>query len=110
MLQQWDLQIKGLVKLYKTDDIRPREGLFGVDDFNLDQEDGILQPILDSTRTLLNLEDRRLQVGNSPTRTTLTSLVNKDILLNKKQQLVVERVLSSTLAWKDYAYNASKHN
>ena len=110
MLQQWDSQIKGLVKLYKTDDIRPRESLFGVDNFNLDQEDSILQPILDSTRTLLNLEDHCLQVGDSLTRTTLTLLVNEDIPFNEKQQLVVERVLSSTLAWKDYAYDTSKHD
>jgi hypothetical protein len=53
---------------------------------------------------------RRLQVGNTPTGTSLTSLVSEDIPLNEKQQLVVEKVLSGALAWKEHAYDATKRD
>jgi RecG-like helicase len=35
-------------------------------------------------------------------------LVSVDLPLNRKQRLVVERVLSGALAWKNHAYDASK--
>jgi hypothetical protein len=110
-LQRWELRIKGLIKLDETDVIGAVEGLlFDIDDFDLDLEDGVLQPILSSAGSVPNLADRRLQVGDSPTSASLTLLVSEDLPLNEKQRLVVERVLSDALAWKDYAYDASKHN
>jgi hypothetical protein len=57
-----------------------------------------------------NLADRRSQVGDNPTGATFTLLVNENIPLNQKQQLVVEKVLSSALAWESHPYDASKRD
>jgi hypothetical protein len=35
-------------------------------------------------------------------------LVNENLPLNEKQRLVVEKVLSEALAWKDHPYDADK--
>jgi hypothetical protein len=99
-LQHWESQIKANVKLNEIHDIGPEERVaFEVDDFDLDLGDGVLLPILSTAGSVPNLADRRSQVGDNPTGTTLTLLVNEDIPLNQKQQLVVEKVLSRALAW-----------
>jgi hypothetical protein len=99
-LQHWESQIKGHVKLNEIDDIGLEERVaFEVDDFDLDLGDGVLLPILSTAGSVSNLADWRSQVGESPSGTTLTLLVNEDIPLNQKQQLVVEKVLSGALAW-----------
>ena len=81
---------------------------FEVDSFNVDLGDGALYPVLNSIESVPNLAYRRLQVGNNPSGTTLAELVKQDLPLNRKQKLIVERVLSGALAWKDHAYDASK--
>ena len=81
---------------------------FEVDNFNVDLGDGALYPVLNSIESVPNLAYRRLQVGNNPSGTTLAELVKQDLPLNRKQRLIVERVLSGALAWKNHAYDASK--
>jgi PIF1-like helicase len=103
-LQQWDSQIKKLAKPDDTDE----PVAFDFDDFNLDLGDGILHPILESTDSISNLADRRLQVGENPTGATLINLISEDIPLNHKQRLVVDRILSHALSWSGVAYDASK--
>jgi len=110
-LQHWESRIKCHNKLDEIDDISTEERLaFDVDDFDLDIGDGILRPILSSDESVPNLADRRSQVGHNPTGTTLTLLVNEDIPLNRKQQLVVEKVLSAALAWGCHPHDASKRD
>jgi hypothetical protein len=110
-LQRWELQIKGLVKFDKTEDVGAEERLaYKINDFDLDIGDSVLHPILASPESAPNIADRRCQVGDNPTSTSLALLVNKDILLNKKQRLVVKRVLSGTLAWANHTYDASEQD
>jgi len=108
-LQQWESQIKGLSKYDDIDDMDPEERIdFEVDNFNVDLGDGALHPALNSIESVPNLAYRRLQVGYSPSCATLTELIKQDLPLNRKQGLIVERVLSGALAWKKHAYDASK--
>ena len=81
---------------------------FEVDDFNLDLGNGALYPTLNSAESIPNLADQRSDVGDNPSGATLTELVCENLPLNKKQQLIVERVLSGALAWKHHPYDASK--
>ena len=105
------MQIKGLVKFNNTGDVEAEERLvYKIDDFDLDIGDGVLYPILALPESAPNIADQRSQVGDNPTGTSLTLLVNKDIPLNEKQRLVVERVLSGALAWASHAYDASKRD
>src|SRR5205814_4812335 len=54
--------------------------------------------------------NRCSQVGDNTSAVNLTTLVSQDLPLNKKQQLVVEKVLLKALAWGDNAYDASKRD
>jgi hypothetical protein len=98
-LQRWESQIKGLIKSDGTQDVGVEERLaYEIDDFDLDRGDGVLHPILTSPESAPNIADRRSQVGDYPTGSSITLLVNEDVPLNEKQRLVVERVLSGALA------------
>jgi hypothetical protein len=107
-LQQWKSQIK---RMKDIDDIEPEERIaFETDDFDLDLGDGngALRPNLNFEENIPNLADLRSRVGNSPSGATLTTLVSEVLPLTRKQRLVVERVLSGALDWRDHAYDASK--
>ncbi|CEJ61920.1 hypothetical protein PMG11_10436 [Penicillium brasilianum] len=43
----------------------------------------------------------------NPTGASLASLINQEIPLNRKQRMVVERVLCDALAWVDHPYDSS---
>jgi hypothetical protein len=109
-LQDWELHLKGLTtsvdKEAIPDDLTGTA--FELDDFNLDIGDGILHPALSGSDTVPALVDRRSQLGDSPTGASLTALVSEDVPLNRKQRIVVERVLSEALAWADHPYDSSK--
>ena len=109
-LKNWQLQIKGLIRLEELDDdVETEEHIsLEADDFSFDFGDGALHPSLQSLESIPTLADRRSQAGDSPSGTSLTMLVSEDLPLNRKQRLVVERVLSGAIAWKDHAYDASK--
>ncbi|PVH68340.1 hypothetical protein DL98DRAFT_631600, partial [Cadophora sp. DSE1049] len=110
-LQRWELQIKGHVKSDETEDTGAEERLtYEMDDFDPDIGDGVLHPILALPESAPNVADRRSQVGDNPTGSSLTLIVNEDVPLNEKQRLVVERVLSGALAWATHAYDASKRD
>jgi hypothetical protein len=110
-LQNWKSQIKGLVTLDELDDAETEERIaFESDDFGLDLGDGALHPTLNSLQGIPNLADLRSQVGDNPSGTTLTTLVSEVLPLNRKQRLVLERVLSAALAWRDHPYDASKRD
>jgi hypothetical protein len=110
-LERWHSQIKGLIKFNEVEDTAAGENLaYEIDDFDLDIRDAVLQPILASPESAPNVADRRPQVGANPTSKSLTLLVSEDIPLNEKQRLVVERVLSGTLAWATHPYDSSKRD
>ncbi len=108
VLQQWESQIKGLAELIEVNNVETGECAVFVDDFDFDLGDGSLHPTLNSAMAIPNLTDRRSQVGSDPSGQTLTTLVCEDLPLNQKQRLIVQRVLSGALAWKDHAHDFSK--
>jgi hypothetical protein len=99
------------VKFDEIEDTTAEKRLvYEIDDFDLDIGDRVLYPILALPESAPNMADRQSQVSNSPTSTSLILLVNEDIPLNKKQYLMIEKVLLGTLAWAGYAYNTSKRD
>jgi len=111
-LQQWKSQIKGITTPDDVDDMEIDEAEEHItlenSSLNVDSQGGALYPTLNSLEGIPNITDRRSQVGNNPSGATLTELVKMDLPLNKKQGLIVKKVLSSALAWKDHPYDASK--
>jgi hypothetical protein len=95
-LQNWNLQIKNVTTLDETD--LDEENLQFDANFNLDDEESVLRPILNFDTSTPDLPNQRSQLGDNPTSTTITLLVNEHLPLNEKQRLVVERVLSGALS------------
>jgi hypothetical protein len=81
-----------------------------VDDFNCDIKDNMLEPVLTTLDMIPNIDNSQSLVGNNPTGMSLTCLISKHIPLNRKQQLVVHRVLSKALTWANNPYDSSKHH
>jgi hypothetical protein len=97
-LQNWKSQIKGLVGLDELENTEAEDRIaFETENFDVDLGDSVLRPTLNlsSIETLPNLSDRRAQVGDNPSVTTLMSTICEDISLNTKQRLTVQRVLSA---------------
>ncbi|KFZ23650.1 hypothetical protein V502_01866 [Pseudogymnoascus sp. VKM F-4520 (FW-2644)] len=110
-LQHWEIRIKGLVRLDETDDLTTEERLaYGIDDFDPDITDGMLHPTLGVAEQPPDLTDQRSEVGDHPTGHSLTALVKKHVPLNEKQEVIIERVLSTALAWGKHPYDASKRD
>ena len=112
-LEQWESRIKSLTVHNDVDDIETEESITEIDDFDLDLGDSVLRPTLTIEEIIpsLNLADlrSRLDIDNF-SGSTLTELVIEILPLNQKQRLVVEKVLSEALAWKDHPYDASKRD
>lgn len=56
--------------------------MYKISDFDLNIGDRVLYPILTLLESVPNVTDRRSQVSNNPTSTSLILLVNEDIPLN----------------------------
>ena len=110
-LEHWQSYIKNISKLDESNNTETDEHIaFGIDDFDPDLNDGALYPTLSLEDNIATQADRRSQVGDNPSATSLTSIVTQDIPLNRKQRLVVKKFLSKALAWGDNAYDASKRD
>jgi hypothetical protein len=77
-------------------------------DFDLDDGDGVLQPVLTDNIMSDGTSTRRVQLGDNPTPESLIALVSENIPLNSKQTLVVRKLLSEILAWVDHPYDSSR--
>ena len=108
-LQGWGDHLKSVAKFGEGDiDDSSAGSTFQLDDFNFGFEDGILQPILTASDMISNVAGSRSNIADCPTGASLTSLVAQDVPLNRKQRLVVEKVLSEALAWANHPYDHSK--
>ena len=76
-----------------------------LDDFNAEMEDGIMLPILTTLEAIYTTRIKWIHVDENITRASLTSLVIKQTLLNQKQKLIVQWMLSDTLQWAHYPYD-----
>ncbi|KAF9882530.1 hypothetical protein FE257_008084, partial [Aspergillus nanangensis] len=100
-LQDWELSLKGLAKSDDNENtVRASIAAeHGMDDSNNETEDGVLQPLLTTSDLCPITDDHRSRIGHSPTGASLTSIVNENIPMNHKQQMIVQKVLSQALAW-----------
>jgi hypothetical protein len=67
-----------------------------------------LFPILNGSDLIPKILECQSYLGKNPTGTILTDLICEVIPLNKKQQMIIERVLSEALCWANYPYDATK--
>jgi hypothetical protein len=67
-----------------------------------------LLPVLNGSDSIPKILEHQSYLGKNPTSTILTNLICKVIPLNKKQQIITERVLSEALCWANYPYDATK--
>ena len=67
-----------------------------------------LHPTMNLVENIPNLVDWQSQVGDDPSGPALATFISEYLPLNRKQRLVVEKVLSGALAWRDHAYDAFK--
>ena len=107
-LESWQSRLKRFRK--SEDDSTGLDLDFEADDSNVEAGGAVLQPVLTTFDDAPAMEAYRSLVGQNPTGASLTSLVHEKIPLNRKQRLVVEKVLSAALAWKDHPYDRSKRD
>ncbi|KAJ5195494.1 uncharacterized protein N7498_008932 [Penicillium cinerascens] len=77
-------------------------------DFNLEFVDEVLVPILTDSAPLPDLLQYRLRVDQNPTGASIASLMCEMVPLNKKQRIVVEKVLAEALLYANYPYDPSQ--
>jgi hypothetical protein len=108
-LQAWEFRLKSFVSLDQDEsaDRQVAQTSSALDNFDGHIEDGILQPLLASSDTVPNVDDRQSRVGDNPTGASLMSLVSEVIPLNRKQRMIVRRVLSEALAWANHPYDSA---
>ncbi|KAI7970124.1 hypothetical protein EIK77_000334 [Talaromyces pinophilus] len=109
-LQAWESRLKGFANLDHEEsmDREVATSSSALDNFDAQIEDSILQPMLASSEMIPAVDDRRSRVGDNPTGASLTSLVIEVIPLNRKQRMIVERILSEALSWADHPYDSAK--
>lgn len=76
------------------------------DDFNIDLTDRALLPILADSNSLNNMYNHCVSLVQSPTAISITAAVGNNIPLNKKQRLVVEKVMFDLLICVDSPYDS----
>jgi hypothetical protein len=112
-LESWQSRLKRFRK--SEDDSTGLDLDFEADDSNVEPGGGVLQPVLTTFEDAPAIdapamEAYRSLVGQNPTGASLTSQVHEKIPLNRKQRLVVEKVLSAALAWRDHPNDRSKRD
>jgi hypothetical protein len=104
VLQDWEKQISSHKKPFQDGDlsnITPH-----LPDFDLVDEDGMLQPTLINA-SMLGDSPVRLDLEN-PTPDSLIGLIVKDIPLNTKQLLVVRKLLTEIMSWTEHPHDSSR--
>jgi hypothetical protein len=109
-LQAWEFQLKSFATPDQDESSDRQVAPTGsaLDNFDGHMEDGILQPMLASSDTVPDVDDRQSRVGDNPTGASLMSFVSEVIPLNRKQRMIVRRVLSEALAWADHPYDSAR--
>jgi hypothetical protein len=68
-------------------------------DFNADITNAVLLPLLVVPKVIPDIEEHWSQVRDAPTGASLASLVSEMISLNRKQAIVIPRILPEVLSW-----------
>lgn len=66
--------------------------------------------MLANSDTIPAMDDLQFREVQNPPGASLAFLINQDIPLNRKQRMVVEKVLSEALTWADHPYDSSRRN
>ncbi|KAJ6125807.1 hypothetical protein N7471_010300 [Penicillium samsonianum] len=76
-------------------------------EFDLADEDGVLQPVL-TNASMSGETPARLALLGNPTPDSVLTLVATDIPLNRKQSLVVRKLLTEIIMWADHSCDPSR--
>jgi hypothetical protein len=110
-LRDWEDSLISHKKPFQDDCPRPFiASSVPLQDFDLDGEDGVLQPVLTDNVISNGTPSLPAQLGSNLTPESLIALVTENIPLNSKQRLVVRRLLSDVLSWVDYLYDSSRRD
>jgi hypothetical protein len=109
-LQAWEFRQKGFTNLDHEEsmDHEVATSSSALDNFEAQIEDSIFQPMLASSDMAPAMDGRQSRVGHNPTGASLTSLVCEVIPLNRKQRMIVEKILSESLAWAEHPYDPTQ--
>ncbi|KAJ6087103.1 hypothetical protein N7467_006017 [Penicillium canescens] len=103
VLQDWENHLASRKKSFH--DGGPSDPTSQLHDFDLVDEDGVLQPVL--TTDMPGDTPARLGLEN-PTPDSLSMLVGKDIPLSTKQLLVVRKLLDEIMRWTEHPCDSSR--
>lgn len=109
-LVDWEMRFKDLtvsVNQNSTADDLPSSAFY-LDDFNIDTMDGMFHPTFHTTHSVTSLPELPSHLYDKPTSASLMNLLYDKILLNDKQRIVVEKILSEALMWVEHPYDSSK--
>ncbi|KAJ5343447.1 uncharacterized protein N7506_003271 [Penicillium brevicompactum] len=106
VLRDWETHLASHKKPFQ-DDGPSRSAVAQLQDFDLADEGGVLQPVLTNASLSDDTPARPVLLEN-PTPDSLTTLVGQDIPLNTKQVLVVRKLLTEIMMWADRPYDSSR--
>ncbi|KAJ6118382.1 hypothetical protein N7471_013849 [Penicillium samsonianum] len=96
-----------LIAAYNTDGGPSEPATAQLHDFDLADEDGMLQPVL-TNASMSGDTPARLALLENPTPDSVLTLICTDILLNMKQSLVVRKLLTEIIMWADHYCDPSR--
>lgn len=106
VLRDWETRLASHKKPFQ-DDGPSQSAVAQLQDLDLADEDGVLQPVLTNASLSDDIPARPVLLEN-PTPDSLTTLVGQDIPLNTKQVLVVRKLLTEIMMWADRPYDLSR--
>ncbi|KAI2734368.1 hypothetical protein DTO013F2_10324 [Penicillium roqueforti] len=106
VLRDWETRLASHKKPFQ-DDGPSQSAVAQLQDLDLADEDGVLQPVLTNASLSDDIPARPVLLEN-PTPDSLTTLVGQDIPLNTKQVLVVRKLLTEIMMWADRPYDSSR--
>lgn len=109
-LVDWEMSFKDLT--ISVDQNRTSDDLsnsaFYLDNFNIDTMDGMFHPTFRNTLSVTSLAEPPSDLCDKPTSASLMNVLHDKILLNDKQRIVAEKILSEALMWAEHPYDSSK--
>lgn len=111
-LQEWKSRMDNLTMPIDPDKHAEDTIAFStdLDDFNVELTDEFLVPILTHSASFDGLEDRQVDISQSPTGASITSIVCNTVPLNEKQRLVVENVMTDLLVCANNPYDSASRS
>jgi hypothetical protein len=108
-LQEWKTRLHNLTKPRDPNEQSDEAIALNsdLDDFNFELTDEVLVPMLTHSGPSDDLQDHYVDISQSPTGTSITSIICDTVPLNGKQRLVVEKVMTDLLACANNPYDSA---